>query len=132
MVRNVCKMLKNRKGFTLVEVIVVAVIVAVLAAVAIPLYLGYIESSKVNVANNIAGSAASFLAAARNSNAPVGSFALVLNPGETWTYLPTGATAAVTFKCPDKCIITATADMPNTGTVKCVNDGHASTGIYSY
>ncbi len=55
MFRNV----KNQKGFTLVEVIVVAVIVAVLAAVAIPLYNGYIRDSRINVANNIAGSVAS-------------------------------------------------------------------------
>ncbi len=52
-------MVKNQKGFTLVEVIVVAVIVAVLAAVAIPLYNGYIADSRMDVAENIAGSAAS-------------------------------------------------------------------------
>jgi prepilin-type N-terminal cleavage/methylation domain-containing protein len=46
---------KNEKGFTLVEVIVVAVIVAVLAAVAIPLYMGYIRDSRIDVGNNIAG-----------------------------------------------------------------------------
>ena len=51
-------MIKNQKGFTLVEVIVVAVIVAVLAAVAIPLYNGYIHDSRVNVANNTAASVA--------------------------------------------------------------------------
>lgn len=52
-------MVKNQKGFTLVEVIVVAVIVAVLAAVAIPLYNGYIRDSRYNVACNVAGSVAS-------------------------------------------------------------------------
>lgn len=46
---------RKEKGFTLVEVIVVAVIVAVLAAVAIPLYMGYIKDSRINVGNNIAG-----------------------------------------------------------------------------
>ena len=52
-------MVKNQKGFTLVEVIVVAVIVAILAAVAIRLYNGYINDSRTNVCNNIAGSVAS-------------------------------------------------------------------------
>jgi prepilin-type N-terminal cleavage/methylation domain-containing protein len=46
---------KYEQGFTLVEVIVVAVIVAVLAAVAIPLYMGYIRDSRIDVGNNIAG-----------------------------------------------------------------------------
>jgi prepilin-type N-terminal cleavage/methylation domain-containing protein len=53
------KLQKNQKGFTLVEVIVVAVIVAVLAAVAIPLYMGYIKDSRINVAQNVAGTIAS-------------------------------------------------------------------------
>ena len=43
-----------RKGFTLIEVLVVAVIVAILAAVAIPAYNAYIASTKVDVAKNLA------------------------------------------------------------------------------
>jgi prepilin-type N-terminal cleavage/methylation domain-containing protein len=39
------KILKNRKGFTLVEVIVVLVILAVLAAIAIPALTGYIDKA---------------------------------------------------------------------------------------
>jgi prepilin-type N-terminal cleavage/methylation domain-containing protein len=58
--------LKAQRGFTLVEVIVVAVIVAILAGVSIPLYLGYINGSRDNAAANAAGSAASFGAACIN------------------------------------------------------------------
>lgn len=68
-------MVKNQKGFTLVEVIVVAVIVAVLAAVAIPLYNGYIKDSRQNVCNNTAGTVASACAATKQqnvANVPVG------------------------------------------------------------
>jgi prepilin-type N-terminal cleavage/methylation domain-containing protein len=49
------KQIKNNKGFTLVEVIVVAVIVLILAAVAIPLYNGYIRSSRASTASSVAG-----------------------------------------------------------------------------
>lgn len=52
-----------KKGFTLIEVLVVAVIVAILAAVAIPAYNSYIQSSKENVARNTAGTVAAILAA---------------------------------------------------------------------
>jgi len=52
-----------RKGFTLIEVLVVAVIVAVLAAVAIPAYNGYIQSSKERVATNTAGTIAAAISA---------------------------------------------------------------------
>jgi prepilin-type N-terminal cleavage/methylation domain-containing protein len=54
---------KSQQGFTLVEVIVVAVIIAILAGVAIPLYLNYINNSRLNTASNAAGSAASFAGA---------------------------------------------------------------------
>jgi prepilin-type N-terminal cleavage/methylation domain-containing protein len=59
--------LRGQKGFTLVEVIVVAIIVAALAAVAIPLYTSYVSSSRKNAAANTAGSIASFCGACRNS-----------------------------------------------------------------
>lgn len=59
---------KKKTGFTLVEVIVVAVIVAVLATVAIPLYTGYVESSKQNTIENCAANLASFLGGAAPLN----------------------------------------------------------------
>lgn len=40
------KKVNNRKGFTLVEIIVVLVILAILAAIAVPSILGYVEEAK--------------------------------------------------------------------------------------
>jgi prepilin-type N-terminal cleavage/methylation domain-containing protein len=57
------KYLRNNKGFTLVEVIVVAVIVLILAAVAIPLYNGYIRDSRASTASSVAGTIASAMGA---------------------------------------------------------------------
>lgn len=38
--------MKDKKGFTLVEIIVVLVILAILAAIAVPSVLGYVEEAK--------------------------------------------------------------------------------------
>lgn len=38
--------LRNQKGFTLVEILVVVIIVAILAAIAVPRYLRYVERSR--------------------------------------------------------------------------------------
>lgn len=57
----------QKQGFTLVEVIVVAVIVAILAAVAIPIYQQYVVDSSNNSAQNTGGSIASFCGACEAS-----------------------------------------------------------------
>jgi prepilin-type N-terminal cleavage/methylation domain-containing protein len=61
------KVKNKQQGFTLVEVIVVAIIVAALAAVAVPLYLSYVKSSRINAAANTAGSVASFCGACNSA-----------------------------------------------------------------
>lgn len=43
---NRLKKKQNKKGFTLVEIIVVLVILAILAAIAVPAVLGYVEDAK--------------------------------------------------------------------------------------
>lgn len=46
---------KAQAGFTLVEMMVVIIIVGILAAVAVPLYTGYVEKSKITEATSIIG-----------------------------------------------------------------------------
>jgi type IV pilus assembly protein PilA len=52
---------KNKKGFTLVEIIVVLVILAILAAAAIPTMLGFVNDAKAKA--NIAEARACYIAA---------------------------------------------------------------------
>lgn len=102
------KLLKNNKGFTLVEVIVVAVIVLVLAAVAIPLYTSYVRDSRIAAASNIAGSIATTLGTVVSQNGVYPQLNAVGGPyvtsiaisaggiGETAGYaIPANFTAAV-------------------------------------
>jgi len=49
--------LKNEAGFTLMELIVVVLIVGILAAVGVPLYLGYVRDSRLAEAKAMAGAA---------------------------------------------------------------------------
>jgi len=49
---NLRKILTNRKGFTLMEIIVVLIIIAVLAAALIPSFVGFIRDSRSATAIN--------------------------------------------------------------------------------
>ncbi len=64
--------MRNKKGFTMVELMVVVLIVGILAAVAIPLMSGRIDSSKWSEAKSAMGTIASAL---RTYAAEKGSFA---------------------------------------------------------
>ena len=48
--------LRNKRGFTLVELMIVVVIIGILTAVGVPLYLGYVKDAKVASAKAVIGS----------------------------------------------------------------------------
>ena len=66
--------MKKNKGFTLVEVIVVAVIVAALAAVAVGVYFQYTRTARRAVATNAASALANFCGACANANGTLTGF----------------------------------------------------------
>ena len=82
---------RKEKGFTLVEVLVVAIIVAALSAFAIPLYMGYVKDSRINVGNGVA-SMVSTAAAASTQEKVVFAVVNVSSPPEP------AAPLIVTFK----------------------------------
>src|SRR3989442_1446224 len=57
MLKHVRGGLANEAGFTLMELIVVVLIVGILAAVGVPLYLGYVRDSRLAEAKALAGAA---------------------------------------------------------------------------
>ena len=96
---------KGQQGFTLVEVIVVAIIVAALAAVAIPLYNGYVTSSRNNAAANAAGSVASFMGTCVNQGgtaaaAPVFAAGAAIAGPQTITCTIAGVTPSPSIAVP--------------------------------
>src|SRR2546425_1144453 len=68
------KLLRRRvaseAGFTLMELLVVVIIVGILAAVGVPLYLGYVRDSRLAEAKALAGSVLTAAQACAQQNTP--------------------------------------------------------------
>ncbi len=124
-----CNLKTNKKGFTLVEVIVVAVIVAVLALVGIQLYQGYVEDARLNTANNLGASAAGYLTTERNRGATDITVGIGLT-GDINVTLPAGITPT-TFTIPADATLDITGDVTAGGTVSATVGG-ASSASYTW
>jgi len=104
---------KNRKGFTMIELMVVVVIVGVLAAIAIPIYGKYIKNARLTEATGRMGEiiTAAKAWAQEHQNAsgnpvwPSGAGGIVdLSATENFTYAITGGGDATTTSL----VVTAT------------------------
>jgi len=112
-----CTKKKNNKGFTLVEVIVVAVIVAVLALVAIQLYTGYVNDARENTSENLAASAAGFLTTERNRGSTI-TVGTVTGPALIGSTNPDNDPADIPrFQVPTNASLTITGSSAVGGTV---------------
>jgi prepilin-type N-terminal cleavage/methylation domain-containing protein len=86
-----------KAGFTMVEVIVVAVIVAILAAIAIPSYNGFIRDSRQEAVNNLAetaGAAADIFYRKTNTDPDISDLNLRYDPAKFNIYF-SGSNVAV-------------------------------------
>jgi type IV pilus assembly protein PilA len=134
MIRNT--KIKNQQGFTLVEVIVVAIIVAALAAVAIPLYNGYVSSSRNNAAANAAGSIASFMGACINQGGNATGIAEATAVAGPFTITcagtPAPAAQTPTITVPAGVTITISKLAASPGTVTGLGGTGLANQLYSY
>lgn len=73
--------MNNKKGFTLIELMVVVVIVSILAAIVVPLLLSRVEKSKYSEGKAIAGQIATALRAYVAEYGATGNYDLVTDLG---------------------------------------------------
>jgi prepilin-type N-terminal cleavage/methylation domain-containing protein len=128
---------KSQRGFTLVEVIVVAIIVAALAGVAIPMYNNYVTTSRSNAAANAAGSVASWLGQCLSQQGAVSGITTSQTSGSapitiTCTATVNGAATAIsTMALPPKIKFTISSLTTN-GNVQAEHVDGSAIATYAY
>jgi type IV pilus assembly protein PilA len=107
--------LNNKKGFTLIELMIVIAIIGILAAIAIPNFIAYRNKAFCKAAetdaNNLAAAVADYFAIPIHVNTPSRD---ELNNGQGFTFTSHGATSNTG---------TITGNDPNNGITITVTDG---------
>jgi MSHA pilin protein MshA len=95
-------MIKTRKGFTLIELVVVIVVLGILAAFAIPRYINITSEARIAAVNGMAGGLRSAVALARAKYQTVGTMTLATVDMDgtavacaVGTGIPTGAAGGI-------------------------------------
>ena len=134
------KTMKNKRGFTLVEAIVVMVIVAVLAGVGIPFLMGYLNDSRIDAGRASIELVGAAIMQTHNRGIDIdannwGDLGITDPSDDTWTFTFGGLAANATDPTVNSYVVTGTCKKctgsPNSGTYS-PNQTHGSrwTGIF--
>jgi len=136
--------MKNQKGFTLIELVVVIVVLGILAAFALPRYINLTVDARVASLNGLAGNIRSAVALARAQYLVTGDITAVTVTMDgvavavaAPTGIPTGAAAGITAALqavdgytPDYTTATAVSFQPvNGGSATCEVLYNGTTGV---
>ncbi len=110
--------MESRKGFTLIELMVVILIVGILAAVAIPILRGRIDAAKWSEGKAMIGSIATAIRAYHAEKGPTGAVPTTLAPAATGLGFAAGDLTGTYFVDADFTFSVTSMD-PLTFTVTC-------------